>query len=84
MSLSIYYFAGLRETLGRGSEEIPPPPDVATLGALRAFLAARGEAWQALASMKNLKAAVNQVMAKDETPISDGDEVAFFPPVTGG
>ena len=84
MTVHIFYFAGLRETLGRSSEELSLPPDVATVAALRNFLAARGEAWQALAGMKNLKAAVNQTMAGGEASIADGDEVAFFPPVTGG
>lgn len=84
MSVHIFYFAGLRETLGLGAEELSLPPEVATVAALRDFLAARGEAWQRLAGMKNLKAAVNQSMASGEAAIKDGDEVAFFPPVTGG
>jgi molybdopterin synthase sulfur carrier subunit len=84
MSVQLFYFAGLRETLGCGSEELSLPPEVDTVAALRDFLAARGEAWQTLAGMKNLKAAVNQTMAGGEAAIKDGDEVAFFPPVTGG
>ena len=58
-----------------------PAPIVATL---RGHLAARGEPWSRLATMKNLRAAVNQAMAAADQAVADGDEVAFFPPVTGG
>lgn len=84
MSVRVLYFAGLREALGRSSEELTLPADVGTLGALRTYLAARGEPWTALNQTKNLKAAVNQAMAGADAPVRDGDEVAFFPPVTGG
>lgn len=84
MSLRIYYFAGLRERLGTASEEITLSPELGTVADLLAHLGARGAPWDALATMKNLKSAVNQTMAKDDTLVSDGDEVAFFPPVTGG
>jgi molybdopterin synthase sulfur carrier subunit len=49
-----------------------------------AFLAARDEKWQVLRTRRNLRYAVNQEMARLDTPVADGDEVAFFPPVTGG
>jgi molybdopterin synthase sulfur carrier subunit len=84
VSLKILYFAALREALGTAAEELAPSPEIATVAALRAFLARRGGAWQALAVMKNLRAAVNQQMAAADAPLADGDEVAFFPPVTGG
>jgi molybdopterin synthase sulfur carrier subunit len=52
---------------------------------LRAALVERGGAWaQELAAVRPIRAAVNQEMASGETPVADGDEVAFFPPVTGG
>jgi len=82
--MKILYFASLRETLGVSSEELVLPTDVTTVNDLRAHLAARGDAWNTLMTAKNLRAAVNQVMAGLETPITAGDEVAFFPPVTGG
>ena len=79
--LKILYFANLREAIGAGAESIELPADVATVGALRAALGARHDV---LLSAKNLRAAVNQKMCGMDAPIADGDEVAFFPPVTGG
>ena len=55
------------------------------LEGLRALLVARGGEWaQQLAPDRPVRAAVNQAMAAGDMPISDGDEIAFFPPVTGG
>ena len=82
--VKVLFFAGLREALGTGSESLALPDGVATVGALRDYLAARGEPWSALASTKNLRVAVNQQMVGMDTPVKAGDEVAFFPPVTGG
>ena len=82
--IQVLYFAGLRERLGTPGESLPLPPGVATVAQLRDHLAARGEPWQALARMGNLRMAVNQDMAGADAPVADGDEVAFFPPVTGG
>ena len=82
--ITVLYFAGLRERLGTAQESLPLPPGIATVAQLRDHLAARGEPWQALAQMSNLRAAVNQDMATADAAIKDGDEVAFFPPVTGG
>ncbi len=82
--VKVLFFAGLREALGTGSESLALPDGVATVGALRDYLAARGESWSALASTKNLRVAVNQQMVGMDTPVKAGDEVAFFPPVTGG
>ena len=85
MSLKILFFAGLREALGRSSELLPGiPAGVATVGDLRDHLAARGEPWTALVATRNLRCAVNQAMVDVAAPVNDGDEVAFFPPVTGG
>jgi molybdopterin synthase sulfur carrier subunit len=83
--ITVLYFAKLRETLGTGSEKIALPADIRNLEGLRAMLVARGGAWeQALAPGKPVRAAVNQVMAVGDATLADGDEVAFFPPVTGG
>lgn len=84
MSLHILYFASLRETLDCAEEHLPLPPGVATVEDLRTHLAQRGAPWDELVRNKTLRAAVNQEMAASETTIRDGDEVAFFPPVTGG
>ncbi len=84
MTVRILYFAGLRETLGAASEDLALPVGVVTSGALLAHLAARGGAWATLSQAKNLRMAVNQDMAAEDTAVQDGDEVAFFPPVTGG
>ena len=84
MNVKVLFFAGLRESLGVGSESLVLPAGIATVGALRDNLAARGEPWSALATTKNLRAAVNQQMVGPDAPVKAGDEVAFFPPVTGG
>jgi molybdopterin synthase sulfur carrier subunit len=85
MKLKVLFFAGLREQLGTSGEEIELPAGVGTVSALRTHLKSRGGAWQAaLADGRLLRMAVNQEMAKPEASIKPGDEVAFFPPVTGG
>ena len=83
--ITVLYFARLRETLGTASEQVALPAGVTNLEALRAMLMARGGAWEReLAPGKSIRAAVNQAMARADTRLADGDEVAFFPPVTGG
>ena len=81
----LLYFARLREDLGCAEETIVLPPGVDTVAGLRAHLMARGSAWRhGLAQGRALQVAVNQDMAQPGTPVNPGDEVAFFPPVTGG
>ncbi len=83
--VTVLYFARLREALGTASEQIALPASVRDLEGLRALLVARGGAWEKeLAPSKPVRAAVNQAMAVGDVPVADGDEVAFFPPVTGG
>lgn len=84
MTVTVLYFAALKEALGASSESLALPAGVATVADLRAHLAARGEAWAQLASFKNLRCAVNQDMVPLTAAVKEGDEVAFFPPVTGG
>lgn len=84
MHIHLLYFAGLREALGVTTETLELPAGIETVTALRELLAARGVPWTALVTTKNLRAAVNQQMAGQDTHIQAGDEVAFFPPVTGG
>jgi len=83
--VKVLYFARLREDLGCAEETIALPAGVDTVAGLRAHLMARGSAWrQGLAPGRALQVAVNQDMAQPGTPVKLGDEVAFFPPVTGG
>lgn len=82
MSVRILYFAGLRESLGLGEEAVTLPEGVSNVGELRSWLASEGR--EVIANVPNLRFAVNQEMARASDPVLDGDEVAFFPPVTGG
>lgn len=83
--ITVLYFARLRETLGRSSEALALPAEVGDVAALRALLIARGEPWRAaLGGEARIRVAVNQVLGDDRAGVKDGDEVAFFPPVTGG
>ena len=85
MRIKLLYFAGLREQVGSRGEDLEVPPEVTTVAGVRALLLARGGAWQsALAQGRAVRIAVNQEMAAATTPVRAGDEVAFFPPVTGG
>jgi len=82
MSIKVLYFAGLREEFGCAGENVALPGGVATVASLRDQLVANGRS--ALATAKNLRCAVNQEMVSVDAALKDGDEVAFFPPVTGG
>jgi molybdopterin synthase sulfur carrier subunit len=85
VKIKVLYFAGLREQVGRRDEDLEIPPEVTTVAGVRALLQARGGAWQrALAQGKAVRIAVNQEIAAAATAVRQGDEVAFFPPVTGG
>lgn len=84
MMIKILYFAALRDALGRSEESMTLPAGVTTVGELRAFLADRGEVWSVLETNRNVRAARNQRMVSAGEPLAPGDEVAFFPPVTGG
>jgi molybdopterin synthase sulfur carrier subunit len=83
--VKVLFFASLREQLGTSVEEIELPDSASTVNGLRTHLMRRGDAWQRLlAEGRNLKVAVNQDLAGAAAPLHPGDEVAFFPPVTGG
>ncbi len=81
--IHILYFASFREQLGQAEERLPA--SYATVSELLAELAERGEYWKTvLLENQNLQIAVNHNVASRETSLKAGDEVAFFPPVTGG
>jgi molybdopterin synthase sulfur carrier subunit len=85
MKITVRFFASVKEQLGKDAEEVEVPAAIGTVAALRAHLVKRGGDWQAVFSEKRLvRAAVNQEMAQPAAAIKAGDEVAFFPPVTGG
>ncbi len=85
MPIRILYLAAFRDRAGRSEETVSPPDSVSTVGALVAWLKARGGAEaDALGVAAMLRCAVNQRFARDASPVRAGDEVAFFPPVTGG
>ncbi len=85
MRINLKFFASVREKLGSGGETIDVPADVATVGALRDLLVARGGAWaEALGGGRALRMACNQRMCDAGEALTENAEVAFFPPVTGG
>lgn len=85
MSIRIIYFARLREDMGIAEEMYDLPGETRDVGGLRAQLAARGGASaKALGEGKAVRVSVNLELARSDTPVKAGDEVAFFPPVTGG
>jgi len=85
MKLTLKYFASLREALGPGGALEWQPEGEPTAAALRAWLRSQSDAHaQALALGRAVRVAVDQTLADESTPIRDGAEVAFFPPVTGG
>jgi molybdopterin synthase sulfur carrier subunit len=81
MELRVLYFARFREALGLDSETVQG--DFATVDALREHLSLRGGDWQLMAE-PNLMCARNEELCQLDEPLVSGDEVAFFPTVTGG
>ena len=82
--LSIVFFAQTREIIGQGELTVPFESAFSDLEALRAHLANTNDKWDLALTRDKLLVAVNQEMSPWDTEIKDGDEVAFFPPVTGG
>jgi molybdopterin synthase sulfur carrier subunit len=83
--MKLLYFAWLRARIGIAEEELPLPPEVGDVAGLVAWLRRRGANYaEALKDLKTVRVAVNQDYVGPDHPVRDGDEVALFPPVTGG
>ncbi len=85
MKLTLLYFARLRERLECPMERVEMPDSTGTVAGVVAQLRSRGGAWdEAFGSGRSWRISVNQRMGTLDSPVADGDEIAFFPPVTGG
>ncbi len=83
--MKLLYFAWVRQKVGRGEEILAPPANVRTVADLAHHLRLRGNGYaEAFSDMTRLRAAVNQRHATLDAAIGADDEIAFFPPVTGG
>jgi molybdopterin synthase sulfur carrier subunit len=83
--MRVLYFAWVRQKVGVAEQELSPPAEVTDVGGLMRWLAAQGGGHaEAFADPRQIRAAVNQDFAGPDHPVRAGDEVAFFPPVTGG
>ncbi len=83
--MKLLYFAWLKSLTGVAEEEVELPAEVTTVGALLDWLKGRGPGYaQALADLEAVRVAVNQDYARATDPVAPDDEVALFPPVTGG
>jgi molybdopterin synthase sulfur carrier subunit len=80
----INYFARYRELLNLGGEKLPLTVSLKTIEDVRRLLMARGEVWSNVLGETNLMCALNQELCHPDQVIEDYDEIAFFPPVTGG
>lgn len=83
--MKLLYFAWLRTRIGVAEEEVDPPPEVATVEDLLNWLKGRGSSYaEVLARPDLVRVAVNQEFSSPDSPVGKTDEVALFPPVTGG
>ncbi|MEI6858668.1 MAG: molybdopterin synthase sulfur carrier subunit [Shewanella sp.] len=82
--INVLFFAQVRELLGQSVLAVEACESTVTAEGVRAQLAAKGDKWAKVLASDNLLVAVNQTISSWDTPVADGDEVAFFPPVTGG
>ncbi len=82
--MKILFFASLREQLETGELELPYTPDIATAHDVLQQLQERGDAWQEALQSRQIRVAINQELANLHDPVTHDDELAFFPPVTGG
>ena len=85
MKIKVLYFARIKEAVNYSTEDIDLPSDIKTIIALKNYLSKRGETWANLFNGKQVvRAAINHALVDDLAAIIADDEVAFFPPVTGG
>lgn len=83
--MKILYFAAIRSRVGLAEEEIVLPSGVSTVGELLRWQRGRGPAFaEAFRDAQVVRVAVNEEYAGPESRVAEGDEIAFFPPVTGG
>ncbi len=83
--MKLLYFAWLKTKTGVGEEEVSPPAEVTTVRELLDWIKSRGPGYaEALSDLSIIRVAINQEFARPDDPIKPGDEVALFPPVTGG
>ncbi|WP_135468133.1 molybdopterin converting factor subunit 1 [Crenalkalicoccus roseus] len=83
--MRVLYFSWVRQKVGVAEEEVAPPPEVTDVAGLMRWLAGRSPGHAAaFAEARAIRAAVNQDFATPDRHVGPGDEVAFFPPVTGG
>lgn len=82
--ITVLFFARVRDQVGCNELEVQLPEAISDIGAFTDFIMSQGEAFAAALSDPNVLVAVNQEMASSQTTVEDGDEIAYFPPVTGG
>ena len=83
--MKLLYFAWVRQRIGLAEEEVTPPANVVTVAELVEWLKSRGPGYAAaFANAAVVKAAVNQEFARPDRRLEPGDEIALFPPMTGG
>lgn len=83
--MKLLYFAWVRDAVGTGEEQVEVPLEVTTVAELADWLSKRGGGYATIfADRARLRVAVDQQLARFDTSVRDVEEVAFFPPVTGG
>lgn len=82
--MKLVYFAWVREQVGLGEETVELPDSIATIADLMAWLATRGDEYAIFENAHTLRAAINQEHVEHSEPIKGANEIAIFPPMTGG
>ena len=83
--ITVFYFASIREHMGRGEDQLEASEGLTTVAALIRYLSETDSSFSELSQSPNQPIiSVNHIFAEASSPIFDGDEVGFFPPMTGG